>query len=176
MNIPSRTLLVKLYSVQKLSVEVIAKLINARKTTVKKYLRRYKIRRVKPRVTKLRFKGSRLEYIIYQKLKTKFKKVIRQYKSEEYPFHCDFYVPEIKLYIEIQGHWTHGKQPYRNNIKCNMILDEWISKAKYSNYFKSAINTWTKRDVLKRSIAINNKLNWIEFFSEKEFNDWFKNF
>ena len=41
-------------------------------------------------------------------------------------------------------------------------------------YYDNAISTWTIRDVNKRKIAKENKLNWIEFFSILELNEWLK--
>ena len=46
--------------------------------------------------------------------------------------------------------------------------------AKHSAYL-AAINVWTARDPLKRKTARKNNLNWIEFFTIKEFENWFKN-
>ena len=56
------------------------------------------------------FGKSKSEDQIYQLLLQKFNKVERQYKSEQYPFACDFYIPSIDLYIEYQGFYTHGPQ------------------------------------------------------------------
>ena len=38
--------------------------------------------------------------------------IIRQYKSDLYPFACDFYIPSLDLYIECNYHWTHGNKLY----------------------------------------------------------------
>lgn len=107
-----------------------------------------------------------------------------QYKSKEYPFFCDFYLPEFKLYIEYQGHWMHGKQnrvniygPYdQNNPEHQEILKKWKQKAINSKQYEYAIRVWTIRDPLKRQTAKENNLNWIEFFSIEEFEEWYKNF
>lgn len=115
---------------------------------------------------------SRPENEIYEKLLTKFKRVYRQYKSNEYPFLCDFYIGDLDLYIEYQGNWTHGTHPFdSNSIEDMIIVDAWNKKA--SRYYESAIDVWTKRDPLKRKTAKDNNLNWIEFFSMKEFMKWF---
>lgn len=53
-----------------------------------------------------------------------------------------------------------------------MILKE---KAKKSKFYENAINVWTQRDVRKRNVAKENNLNWLEFFSLKEFNNWYNN-
>ena len=115
---------------------------------------------------------SRPENEVYEKLLTKFKRVYRQYKSDKYPFLCDFYIGDLDLYMEYQGNWTHGKHPFdSNSIEDVIIVEEWNKKA--TRYYESAIDVWTKRDPLKRKTAKDNNLNWIEFFSMEEFMKWF---
>ena len=93
---------------------------------------------------------------------------IYQYKSKLYPFNCDFYFPENDLYVEIQGSWTHGKHPFNEKNKDDIkILNEWIEKCNKSEYYKNAIEVWTKRDVKKREIARKNNLNYLEIYSIK---------
>jgi hypothetical protein len=90
---------------------------------------------------------------------------IRQYKSDLYPFSCDFYIPSIDLYIEIQGNWTHGGHPFdKDNIDDIKKLNLW--KEKNSPYYNNAIYAWTDLDVRKRKIALDNKLNYLEIFSD----------
>ena len=96
-----------------------------------------------------------------------------QYRSELYPFNCDFYIKSLDLYIEIQGSWTHGGHPFdENNIEDLKILNKWKLKQnekginghnKYS--YASAINTWTISDVNKRQVAKQHNLNYLEIFS-----------
>ena len=89
-----------------------------------------------------------------------------QYKSEKYPFYCDFYLIDYDLYLEIQGSWTHGKQPFdEHNIEDQMLLNKWKEKSQNSIFYKNAIEVWTLRDPLKRTIAKNNGLNFLEIFS-----------
>ena len=122
------------------------------------------------------FNTSKSEETIYQKLKDKYKNVKRQYKSEMYPYCCDFYMPEKDLYIEYQGIWTHGKEPYNENDKQHQKqLKSLKEKAKSSKFYKVAIEVWTKSDVEKREAAKKNKLNWIEFFNMDEFDRWLEN-
>lgn len=86
-----------------------------------------------------------------------------QYKSEEYPFNCDFYFPDKNLYLEIQGSWTHGNHPYdKNNKDDQKIVEEW--KNKNSEYYNNAIYNWTVRDVNKRKYAKKHNLNFCELF------------
>lgn len=114
---------------------------------------------------------SKPEEKIFELLKKKFKNVKRQYDSDLYPFHCDFYIPKEKLYIEYQGNWTHGLKPFENTETDIEKLNNW--KLKNTDYYKSAIKVWTITDPLKRQTAKNNNLNWIEFFNFEEFIDWY---
>lgn len=91
---------------------------------------------------------------------------ISQYKSNEYPFTCDFYFPDSKYYVEIQGSWTHGYHAFDVNSDSDIkLLNEWKSKSKESEFYKKAIYVWTKHDVKKRNIAKENDINYLEIFS-----------
>ena len=107
---------------------------------------------------------SKEEDYIYYLLLDKFKNTKRNYKSKEYPFHCDFYIPELNLYIEYQGFWTHGNEPFDESNKEHIkIIEKW--KVKNTIQYNKAIDDWTRRDPLKRQTAKENGLNWIEFFN-----------
>ena len=113
------------------------------------------------------FNTSKLEEETYELLKEKYPDVIRQYKSDVYPFVCDFYIPSLNLYIECNYHWTHGGHPYdSNNIDDYNKLQLWESKN--SKYYRNAIITWTCRDVNKRNFARQNNLNYIEIWNINE--------
>lgn len=128
------------------------------------------------------FNTSKEEDYIYNLLKNKYKTVLRNEITSLYPFKCDFIIPEINIYIEYQGHWTHGKEPYDPNKKEHIeLVTKWLKRSEEINFknerknmYKSAINTWTKRDPLKRKTAKENNLNWIEFFNLVEFKKWFE--
>ena len=122
------------------------------------------------------FNSSSNEEQIYNILLTKFNpdNIIKNYKSELYPFNCDFYIKSLNMYIEYQGLWTHGNIPFdKNNIECQNKLAIWTEKAKTSQYYKNAIYNWTIRDVNKRNYAKENNLNWHEFFNYNDFKKWF---
>lgn len=104
----------------------------------------------------------------------KFPDVKSQYKSQVYPFVCDFYIPSLDLYIELQGFWVHGKEPYNeNNSEHTKIVTEWEKKSRNNSQYKRAIETWTIRDPMKRQTAKDNNLNWIEFFTMDQFMEWY---
>lgn len=83
------------------------------------------------------------------------------YKSAEYPFRCDFYIISLNKYIELNLHWTHGFKPYDpSDPECQARLLEWQEKAKTSQFYQNAIETWTVRDVKKLQVARENNLNY----------------
>ena len=100
--------------------------------------------------------------------------VKRQYKSELYPFACDFYIISEDLYIEYNGMWTHGHTPYIGSKENEIQLEKWKQKAETSDYYKSAIVTWTISDVKKRNTAKENNLNYIEIWNILDINNYFK--
>ena len=102
----------------------------------------------------------------YQLLKEKYPDVLRQYKSELYPFNCDFYIPSLYLYIECQYYPTHGNHPFDPNNKDDIKYAEYLSNTKFGNYI------WTINDPLKRNTAKENNLNYLEFFYISELKEW----
>ena len=110
------------------------------------------------------FSTSKIEKQFEEYLKENNIKYITQYKSELYPFNCDFYLPDKDLYIEINAHWTHGGHPFNSTNKEDQLkLETW--KQKRTNFYDNAIQIWTKRDVIKRETAKKNNLNYLEVFS-----------
>lgn len=110
------------------------------------------------------FNISKPEVLFAEYLKTQNIDFKTQYKSDVYPFMCDFYISPYDLYIELQSNWTHGPQQYNiNDTSHNELLQKW--KNKNTQYYNNAIETWTKRDVLKRKTAKKNNINYLEIFS-----------
>ena len=138
-----------------------------------------KVKEAKVETTKRNntFSSSKPEETINKLLLEKFVYVIRQYQSESYPFACDFYIPSEDLYIEYQGSWCHGGEPYNSLKEDHQIkVKHWMDRgnAGHPRYFDS-IKTWTIKDPLKRKTAKDNKLNWLEFFNLKDFMVWYNN-
>ena len=113
------------------------------------------------------FGKSKQEDTIYEKIKEVYPDVIRQYKDKiRYPYNCDFYIPEIDLFIEYQGYYTHGKHPFNiNNENDKELMEKYITK--YGNKDQQYI-IWCVKDVEKRNNAKNNNLNYIELFNFKK--------
>ena len=121
------------------------------------------------------FNTSKPEKKLESELRKLFPDLKAQYKSDVYPFVCDFYVPSLDLYIECNFHWTHGGRFFDKNIKNDVkLLARWQDKAKTSKFYEKAIETWTIRDVLKLETVIKNNLNYIAWFNEEQANDWIR--
>nr|DAP54545.1 MAG TPA: zinc-ribbon domain protein [Caudoviricetes sp.] len=118
---------------------------------------------------------SKEEKIIFECLINRFN-IIPQYKSEKYPFSCDFYIQELDLYIEFQGFWTHGKHVFdKLSEKDLKTISEWQQKANEGHKaYHMAIEVWTIYDPLKRKTAKENNLNWLEFFTIDQFMNWYR--
>lgn len=121
------------------------------------------------------FHVSSWEDICYRELVNKFGEddVIRQYQSKEYPFNCDFYISTLNLYIELQFHWTHGKEPFDiHNPSHLKKLEIWKEKSKKSKYYKQAINVWTIHDIKK--LSYRDKVNIKFLYNREAFYDFLR--
>ena len=103
-----------------------------------------------------------------------FDDIIRQHRSNEYPFLCDFYIVSKDTYIEMNLNWTHGKHWYGDGIDDAFVLGEWQRRSCLSKYYANAVETWTKRDVSKRRTAQKNNLNYLVFWKTdlSDFREW----
>jgi hypothetical protein len=102
--------------------------------------------------------------------------IVRQYKDKRYPFHCDFYVKSLDLFIELNATWLHGQHWFNADDDADVnLLEYWSSKIEDGhNFYKVAIDVWTVRDVKKRQTAIDNKLNYVVFWKTdlSDFMSW----
>lgn len=120
------------------------------------------------------FHSSKSEDKMYKLLCQKFGKddVIRQYKDVmQYPFLVDFFIPSRRLFIELNANWVHGDHWF-DPFKDLLLIQEWIHKSNPS--YKSAVRTYTIRDVTKRQIARINHLNYAVFWDKNlaDFKEW----
>lgn len=117
------------------------------------------------------FNASKIEDKVYTYLLNIFSKddIERNYKSNKYPFNCDFYIRSKDLYIECNFHWTHGFHWF-DETNPNDIdkLNIWKEKSKKSKFYENAINTWTVRDIDKKNTFEKNNLNYIILWSEND--------
>ena len=116
------------------------------------------------------FNSSKAEKQLYDMIKNIYENTKYQYTSESYPYMCDYFIPELNLYIEYQGSMFHNMHLYKNNDEDNIQLNKFKIKAQTHLRYKSLIEQWTIRDVKKYNIACNNKLNYLLIYPK-----WHKN-
>ena len=113
------------------------------------------------------FNTSKPEEELYLYIKEKFPSVKRQYKDKlRYPYNCDFYIPELDYFIELQGYYTHNTHPYNPNSILDQVLVERY-KERYGPKCQ-AITIWTLKDPEKRDCAKHNHLNFKEIWNLEE--------
>ena len=113
------------------------------------------------------FNTSKPEEELYLYIKEKFPSVKRQYKDKlRYPYNCDFYIPELDYFIELQGYYTHNTHPYNPNSILDQVLVERY-KERYGPKCQ-AITIWTLKDPEKRDCAKRNHLNFKEIWNLEE--------
>lgn len=113
------------------------------------------------------FNTSKQEEDAYNLLHFMYPHLIRQYKSEVYPFCCDFYDPMSNAYIECNFSWTHGGHWFDATNENDIAKAEFM-RSKHSKYYDNAIETWTVRDVKKKEYAEKNELNYLVFWNLEE--------
>ena len=62
--------------------------------------------------------------------------------DDRYPYYCDFYLPSLDVFIELQAHPSHGRLPI-----------EMLNVNEYSLYKNSWVDTFARRDVEKLETA-----------------------
>lgn len=111
------------------------------------------------------FNTSKIEESVYKELIKIYGRsdVFREYnKDVRYPYRCDFYIKSLDLFIEVQGYYTHGKEPYNpNSIKHQVLVQRY--KERYGPNCQP-ITIWTIKDVEKRNKAKENDLKYLEIF------------
>lgn len=117
------------------------------------------------------YNTSKAEEYFYSKIIEVFPKTKRQYKSKMYPFYCDFYIPELDVYVELNFNWTHGEHPFNiQDEKDTDKLKSWTLKARKLNstFYKEAGETWIISDPYKQAVAKINNLNYYAVYTEEE--------
>ena len=130
------------------------------------------------------FTKSKSEEASYTFLLSRFSKddIIRQYKTEKYPFNCDFYIKSLDLYIECNySHYHYYCAFDKANVEHQKALE--LLKEKHqkrsaitgkNTQYGTIIYVWSNLDVRKRQIAKENHLNWVAFYSINDLKAFFK--
>ena len=80
--------------------------------------------------------------------------IVRGYiDNKRYPFNCDFYIKSKDLFIEYQGHQTHGYKPYDATNPEHWVYCDRLQASGYST------DTFTLRDPNKVATAKQHKIN-----------------
>lgn len=143
------------------------------------------------KVIKTKKSMSRFEQKIFDYLKEIFDEsdIISQYKDERYKnqrtnykWNCDFYIKSLDLFIEVQGTKEHNNHPFNPNDQNDLnelalLKQKEQEKLKEKNYtrYSSIIEDWTVIDPMKRQVAQENHLKYLELFDSKISFEEFKN-
>lgn len=130
------------------------------------------------------FNSSKGEHQLKLFLESKFGKdnVIQSYTDDRYKnpntkrnFVCDFYIKSLDLFIEYQGSQYHHAHPFDPNNEDD-INELSRLKAESEKLHKSGnkiefqvdniIYDWTVRDPMKRKVALDNGIRYLEIWSQ----------
>lgn len=117
------------------------------------------------------FKSTTDEEYVYTKLRTKFNSIHRNWKTDKYPWYCDFYIEDNNTYIELNTGVFHYFEPFKGTSKQLKTLE--VLKQKNTEFWDRVIYIWTESDVEKRNLANKNKLHYLEFYTLEDFDNWF---
>jgi hypothetical protein len=125
--------------------------------------------------------SSKPEKIVTSLLYDKFGEddVFTQYRSDKYPFACDFYIASLDLYIELNIYVTHGGHWFDDKNEDDLDrLQVLKDRSSYRNMYKNMIHVWTDTDLRKRNAAIANNLNYLVFWNNDltDFLSWYNSF
>jgi len=119
---------------------------------------------------------SQPERDVYKLLVEKFGEddVFPQYRSDRYPYKCDFYIKSLDLFMELNLYWMHGGHWFDENNEDDLEkLQAWLLSDKPS--YERAVYVWTQNDLDKKHTAEKNNLNYVVFWQLdlSDFNEWF---
>ena len=84
-----------------------------------------------------------------------------------YPYHCDFYIKSLDLFIELNLFMSHGEKPFDElNPDDFKLLDKYSSSPEnWIEYRRSKV--WGSSDRAKIKVAKDNNLNYIAIYPYK---------
>lgn len=103
----------------------------------------------------------------------------KPYPNEE-NLHCDAYIKELDLWIEFHYSHLHNYKSFdETNEEHLKEIKELERRSKllkngkdFRTQYDTTIYTWTDLDVRKRSNAQRNHLNYLCFYSPRDFDNW----
>lgn len=102
-------------------------------------------------------------------------KVVRHYKTKEYPYNCDIYIPDYDLYIEYNGSQFHNTYSYMGTQEDKELINHYLKESerikenehRSDTQYDAMIYTWSNLDVRKRNHAQDNHLNFLEIYNKR---------
>lgn len=127
------------------------------------------------------YNSSKDEEALYDLLKKKWPNMIQNYTDDRFVspvthrhFQLDFYDPDSDTGFNYNKHIRHGRRKYNpDDPECQKDVD-WLKKQK-GEFYEKILHTWTTVDPIKREVAKNAGLKYIEWFNLDEFLKWYKN-
>lgn len=129
------------------------------------------------------YNSSYDEEFIEEKLKEKYPNLIMSYTDDRFVnpetnrhFQLDFYDPDSDTGFNYNKHIKHGRRKFDENDPACIDDVKWLeSLAKPGNFYEKILHTWKDLDPLKRLIAKEAGLKYIEWFNIDEFLKWYEN-
>ena len=115
------------------------------------------------------FKQSPSEYIVFLALTECFgiNNVLYQYGlhpyDRRYPYVCDFYIKSKDLFIELNGHYSHGNHWFDSNNHDDVLRKKHLILSAESKNLHS-VDVWTNIDLIKKDKACSENLNYLVFW------------
>lgn len=116
------------------------------------------------------FNTSQPEEDLYLELVNTYGEVKRNYDEDpRYPWHVDFYIPSIDLFIEVNDFPTHYTEPFDSNNPDHLKLLEQYKTCSKNWIEEQRVEIWAGSDVTKRETAKKNNLNYIMIYGDKKY-------
>lgn len=81
-----------------------------------------------------------------------------------YPFSCDFYLKNEDIFIELNGHYSHGNHWYDATNTADVMRRIQLQSSQ-SKHSRSAVKTWCDIDVIKRNKAKSSGIKYLVFWN-----------
>lgn len=129
------------------------------------------------------YNSSKDEEGIFELLKKKYPNAVQNYTDDRFVspithrhFQLDFYDPDSDTGFNYNKHIRHGRRKFDKNDP-NCLKDiKWLeSKAKPDSLYEKILHTWRDVDPIKREVAKQSGLKYIEWFNIDEFLKWYNN-
>lgn len=133
----------------------------------------------------VKYGTSNTEKEAFKKLKEIYPDILFHYTSKDYPWNCDFYVASEDLYIEYHGFYYHNGKPFEGTHediykveklkeKSELLHKKWNVDINIKIYPDTILYVWTDLDVRKRNHCKEHNINYLEFYSLKEVEEYIK--